>query len=90
MQPLELFVQKIIESSENMNLGLGDLFRRLMEAVAGGFLLHGSPGLADLCEKDNPDALEYLTDQQREDITNSAQTALRFIAFRQIHKVSEF
>lgn len=59
-----------------------------MEAVAGGLLLPGGPGLGDPCEKDNPDAATALTAQQREDLTCSAQYALRLIAYRQIYKVN--
>lgn len=33
------------------------------------------------------DALEPMTAQQREDVTASAQHALRMLVFRQIHKV---
>ncbi|EMP26715.1 Zinc finger RNA-binding protein [Chelonia mydas] len=47
----------------------------------------GGPGLLDPCEKDPYDTLALMTDQQREDITSSAQFALRLLAFRQIHKV---
>ncbi|OXB79143.1 UNVERIFIED_CONTAM: hypothetical protein H355_006602 [Colinus virginianus] len=47
----------------------------------------GGPGLLDPCEKDPFDTLAVMTDQQREDITSSAQFALRLLAFRQIHKV---
>lgn len=41
----------------------------------------------DPCEKDPVDALAGLSAQAREDITASAQHALRLVAFRQIHKV---
>lgn len=33
------------------------------------------------------DALGYLTDKQREEITESAQTLVQFIAFNKIYKV---
>lgn len=33
----------------------------------------GGPGLLDPCEKDPFDTLAVMTDQQREDITSSAQ-----------------
>ena len=36
----------------------------------------GSPGLLDPCEKDPFDTLATMTDQQREDITSSAQVPL--------------
>lgn len=60
--------------------------RRVMEAIASSILING-PGLLDPCEKEPEDALTNLSRQQREDITVSAQMFLRFIAFRQIHKV---
>jgi len=65
----------------------GDALRRVFEALASGILLPGGPGLYDPCEKEPTDAASSLTNQEREDITASAQHALRLIAFRQIHKV---
>ena len=59
----------------------------MFEALAGGILLPDSPGFLDPCEKEPMDAAADLTNQEREDITSSAQHALRMIAFRQIHKV---
>ncbi|GLV44025.1 Zinc-finger protein at 72D [Carabus blaptoides fortunei] len=84
---MELLVEKVISSVGQVQLGPGDALRRLMEAMAGGLLLPGGPGLADPCEKDTPDAAGALTHQQREDITCSAQYALRLIAYRQVYKV---
>lgn len=69
-----------------MPLSPGDCLRRVMEALSCGILIQG-PGLLDPCEKEPVDALIVLTKQQREDITVTAQQFLRFIAFRQIHKV---
>lgn len=63
--------------------------RRVMEALSTGLLING-PGLLDPCEKEPSDALAGLTKQQREDLTVSAQTFLRMIAFREIHKVKWF
>ncbi|XP_031621763.1 zinc finger RNA-binding protein isoform X2 [Contarinia nasturtii] len=82
---LELLTEKII-SSAGMPLSPGDCLRRVMEALSTGLLING-PGLMDPCEKDPLDALLGLTKQQREDLTVSAQTFLRMIAFRQIYKV---
>ncbi|MEQ2193900.1 hypothetical protein XENOCAPTIV_017344, partial [Xenoophorus captivus] len=45
------------------------------------------PALMDPCEKEPTDALENMKPQARQDITASAQHALRLLAFRQIHKV---
>ncbi|XP_028151375.1 zinc finger RNA-binding protein isoform X2 [Diabrotica virgifera virgifera] len=85
---MELLTEKVISSVPGMShLSPGDALRRVMEAVASGILLPGGVGLADPCEKDSPDACITLTAQQREDLTCSAQHALRLIAFRQIHKV---
>ena len=86
---MELLVEKVISSVPGqLQLSPGDALRRVMEAVAGGILLPGGPGLGDPCEKDNPDAASGLTPQLREDLTCSAQYAVRLIAYRQIHKVS--
>lgn len=85
---MELLVEKVISSTPGgVQLSPGDALRRVMEAVAGGLLLPGGPGLGDPCEKDSPDAATALTAQQREDLTCSAQFALRLIAYRQIYKV---
>ena len=76
--------------------------RRIFEAVSAGVLLpsefsEGSfatnveyavgPGLLDPCEKDNVDVAAQLEAQRREDITSSAQHALRLIAFNQTYKI---
>uniref|UniRef100_A0AAR2JT19 Zinc finger RNA-binding protein n=1 Tax=Pygocentrus nattereri TaxID=42514 RepID=A0AAR2JT19_PYGNA len=65
----------------------GDALRRVFECIASGILLPGGPGLIDPCEKNPTDTLAAMEEQQREDITSSAQFALRLLAFRQIHKV---
>ncbi|XP_065223039.1 zinc finger RNA-binding protein isoform X2 [Planococcus citri] len=83
---LELLCEKVLSSSTAV-LSPGDGLRRVFQAISSGLLLPGGPGLLDPCEKDPVDAAAYLTDQQREEITASAQHALRLIAFRQIHKV---
>ncbi|XP_013773479.1 zinc finger RNA-binding protein-like [Limulus polyphemus] len=83
---LELLVEKVL-SSHPHPLSVGDALRRVFEAVASGILLSIGPGLLDPCEKDTTDAILKLTNQEREDITASAQHALRLITFRQIHKV---
>lgn len=85
LQAMELLTEKII-SSAGMPLSPGDCLRRVMEALSSGILVQG-PGLMDPCEKEPVDALNGLTKQQREDITVTAQQFLRYIAFRQIHKV---
>uniref|UniRef100_A0A8C8RR15 Zinc finger RNA-binding protein n=1 Tax=Pelusios castaneus TaxID=367368 RepID=A0A8C8RR15_9SAUR len=83
---MELLVEKAL-SSATSPLSPGDAMRRVLECVATGTLLMDGPGLQDPCEKDEMDVLETMTSQEREDVTASAQHALRMLAFRQIHKV---
>uniref|UniRef100_A0A915EIU2 DZF domain-containing protein n=1 Tax=Ditylenchus dipsaci TaxID=166011 RepID=A0A915EIU2_9BILA len=68
-------------------VGPGDAVRRVFEVIAGGILVKGCSGLLDPCEKEGLDVLGCLTDQNREDITASAQHALRMISFNQMFKV---
>uniref|UniRef100_A0A3Q1FPD7 Interleukin enhancer-binding factor 3-like n=1 Tax=Acanthochromis polyacanthus TaxID=80966 RepID=A0A3Q1FPD7_9TELE len=84
--PLELLVEKAISTSERP-MGTGESLRRVLECVASGILLEDGPGIKDPCEKDPVGATAYLTVQQCEDITQSAQFALRLCAFGQMHKV---
>ncbi|XP_060106409.1 spermatid perinuclear RNA-binding protein isoform X2 [Heteronotia binoei] len=86
--PLELICEKAIGTC-NRPLGAGEALRRVMECLASGILLPGGPGVYDPCEREPTDALSNLTVQQREDITHSAQLALRLLAFGQIYKVLE-
>ncbi|XP_053203115.1 zinc finger RNA-binding protein-like isoform X2 [Panonychus citri] len=83
---VELLCERVI-SSAGEQLNPGEAFRHVLEAIASGLLLPGGAGLMDPCEKEPTDALANLTRQEREDITSSAQHALRLIAFRQIHKI---
>ncbi|KAM4607838.1 zinc finger RNA-binding protein isoform 2-T2 [Polymixia lowei] len=83
---MELLVEKAI-SSASAPLSPGDALRRVFECISSGILLLGGPGLVDPCEKNPTDTLTAMGEQQREDITSSAQFALRLLAFRQIHKV---
>ncbi|KAM4629215.1 zinc finger RNA-binding protein isoform 2-T2 [Polymixia lowei] len=83
---MELLVEKIISSATGP-LSPGEAMRRVLECISTGILLPDGPGLLDPCEKEPTDALQSMTGQAREDITASAQHALRLLAFRQIHKV---
>ncbi|XP_031719805.1 zinc finger RNA-binding protein isoform X3 [Anarrhichthys ocellatus] len=83
---MELLVEKVISSAAGP-LSPGEAMRRVLECISTGILLPDGPGLMDPCEKDTTDALESMMLQAREDITASAQHALRLLAFRQIHKV---
>ncbi|XP_037080189.1 zinc finger RNA-binding protein-like [Pollicipes pollicipes] len=83
---LELIVERVVASA-GFPLAPGDALRRVLEAIASGLLLPGTPGLVDPCEKEPVDTLSGLSAQEREDITASAQHALRLMAFRQVHKI---
>ncbi|KAM5192345.1 zinc finger RNA-binding protein isoform 4-T4 [Mantella aurantiaca] len=83
---MELLVEKAISSASSPQ-SPGDALRRVFECISSGIILKGGPGLLDPCEKDPYDTLAAMTEQQREDITSSAQFALRLLAFRQIYKV---
>ncbi|XP_041640538.1 interleukin enhancer-binding factor 3-like isoform X2 [Cheilinus undulatus] len=84
--PLELLVEKAIGTSERP-MGVGESLRRVLECIASGILLADGPGIKDPCEKEGVNAAACLTVQQCEDITQSAQFALRLCAFGQMHKV---
>ncbi|KAK1896977.1 Zinc finger RNA-binding protein [Dissostichus eleginoides] len=83
---MELLVEKVISSASGP-LSPGEAMRRVLESISTGILLPDGPGLMDPCEKDTTDTLDTMMLQAREDITASAQHALRLLAFRQIHKV---
>ncbi|XP_026052991.1 zinc finger RNA-binding protein-like isoform X1 [Carassius auratus] len=83
---MELLVEKVISSASGP-LSPGEALRRVLECIATGVLLPDGPGLLDPCEKGQTDALGSVSKQAREDVTASAQHALRLLAFRQIHKV---
>ncbi len=84
---LELIVDKCFIRAPYASIGFK--FRTVMEFIANGFFL---PPLSeiyalDTCEKAQTCVVDYLSLQQREDITRDAQQILRLIAFKQIHKV---
>ncbi|XP_076800984.1 zinc finger RNA-binding protein-like isoform X3 [Clavelina lepadiformis] len=83
---VELIVERVV-SSAKLPLSPSGALQRVFEAIASGVLLPGGPGLIDPCERSPVDAATSLTSQEREDITASAQHALRLLAFRNIHKV---
>uniref|UniRef100_UPI0037E764D3 interleukin enhancer-binding factor 3 homolog isoform X2 n=1 Tax=Semicossyphus pulcher TaxID=241346 RepID=UPI0037E764D3 len=83
--PLELICEKAIGTG-NRPMGAGEALRRVLECLASGILMSGA-GVSDPCEKEPTDAIGHLDYQQREDITASAQHALRLSAFGQLHKV---
>lgn len=77
---LELLVEKCAGSVES-NKSASSIILRVFECIASGLLLEDGAGVYDVCEKDPTDAMEYLTVQQREDITASAQHTLRQLLF---------
>jgi zinc finger RNA-binding protein len=83
---LELLAEKSISSSLGP-CSPGEALRRVLECISSGILLENGPGLHDPCELQATDAIEYLKEQQREDITSSAQMALRLLAFKEIHRI---
>lgn len=83
---LELLVEKVISSAAGP-LSPGEALRRVLECISTGILLSDGPGLMDPCEKEATDVLQSVALQDREEITEAAQSALRLVAFRQIHKV---
>ena len=89
-QAMELIVERAAFSA-GAPLSPGDILRRVFETLSAGILLSTndgwSPGIGDPCEKDTIDVCSNLSTQEREDMTSSAQQALRQIAFRQIFKV---
>jgi len=86
---LELMVERSQRTPgfSNAKVPPSELLRRVFELLASGFLLVNSPGLNDPCEKDPIDVLAYLSTQEREDLTASAQYALRLMAFNQLYKI---
>lgn len=86
---LELMVERSQRTPgfSNAKAPPAELLRRVFELLASGFLLVNSPGLNDPCEKDPVDVLSYLSTQEREDLSASAQYALRLMAFNQLYKI---
>uniref|UniRef100_A0AAZ3QMS8 Interleukin enhancer binding factor 3a n=1 Tax=Oncorhynchus tshawytscha TaxID=74940 RepID=A0AAZ3QMS8_ONCTS len=84
--PLELLCEKAIGTCDRP-MGAGESFRRVLECLASGILMADGPGIKDPCEKEKVDAISHLDTHQREDITQSAQHALRLSAFGQLYKV---
>uniref|UniRef100_A0A3Q3BGY7 Interleukin enhancer binding factor 3a n=1 Tax=Kryptolebias marmoratus TaxID=37003 RepID=A0A3Q3BGY7_KRYMA len=83
---LELLVEKTVGTAER-EMGVGESFRRVLECISSGILSEDSPGIKDPCEREDADVSASLTVQQRENITQSAQLALRLCAFGKMHKV---
>uniref|UniRef100_A0A8C1XQ63 Zinc finger RNA-binding protein n=1 Tax=Cyprinus carpio TaxID=7962 RepID=A0A8C1XQ63_CYPCA len=78
---MELLVEKAISSASGPLSPAEALYLNCIKNKING------PGLLDPCEKGQTDALGNMLKQAREDVTASAQHALRLLAFRQIHNV---
>uniref|UniRef100_A0A183C7H0 DZF domain-containing protein n=1 Tax=Globodera pallida TaxID=36090 RepID=A0A183C7H0_GLOPA len=83
---IELLVEKTLASMA-MPLSPGDAVRRLFEVISSGQFLSKRSKLIDPCEKEQNDVFSHITDQEREDITSSAQHAIRLIAYNQLYKI---
>uniref|UniRef100_A0A8C4QA75 Interleukin enhancer binding factor 3a n=1 Tax=Eptatretus burgeri TaxID=7764 RepID=A0A8C4QA75_EPTBU len=83
---IELLCEKAIMTSIRP-MGAGEALRRVIECLAAGILLEDKSGILDPCEKEPKDVLDGITAQQKEDITQSAQHAMRLLAFGQLHRV---
>lgn len=88
---LELIVERCARtkgySTQPPQFSPSEVLRRVFELFASGFLLLNSPGLNDPCEKEPVDVLGYLSAQEREDLTASAQYALRLMVYNQLYKI---
>ncbi|XP_071745567.1 zinc finger RNA-binding protein-like [Lepeophtheirus salmonis] len=83
---IELLVERSLFSA-HQPLSPASSLLRVLEVISSGIFLNGGSGLKDPCEKEDTDVSEYLTPQQREDLTHSAQYFIRLITYRQINKV---
>ncbi|CAG5928946.1 unnamed protein product [Menidia menidia] len=86
---LECVASGILLEGERPHLHM-TLFERIVFSLVATFLcvcFKDGPGVKDPCEKEEMDSMAGLTVQQCEDITQSAQLALRLCAFGQMHKV---
>jgi len=83
---INVLCHKSLESGR-MPLLPSDGIRRVLSTLAGGILLDGGLGVADPCEKARTDCFASLSTQDREDLTASAQHALRLLSFGVMHKI---
>ncbi|CAF0888725.1 unnamed protein product [Didymodactylos carnosus] len=86
---IELIVERIISATHNQQqpMTIGSIFRYTLECLSSGLLLPDGPGLLNPCQNEPKNALDCLTIQQKEDITYTAQLALRMMVFGQIYKI---
>jgi hypothetical protein len=80
---IEILIEKIL--SEPLSPIVA--FRRVLEYLSGGLILSNGPGLRIPWQTDSiKNALDYLNDQERNDITYEAQIGLRLLTFGQLNK----
>ncbi|ESN98446.1 hypothetical protein HELRODRAFT_101626 [Helobdella robusta] len=95
---LELLVERCMSLDHNVSPAVG--LRRVFEIVSSGIFLRDGWGLLDPLNRptnraegskddlsNRVDASDHMCTQEKEDVTNSAQHALRLIAHGQIYKV---
>ncbi|CEF66447.1 Zinc finger RNA-binding protein [Strongyloides ratti] len=63
------------------------LLRRFLEMLASGLIIPQSFVIIDPCERDERNVLQNLSQQNREDITNCAQHALRMMSFNKLSDI---
>ncbi|EHB06804.1 Interleukin enhancer-binding factor 3 [Heterocephalus glaber] len=83
---LERLCEKSI-CTANRPMGTCKALQRVLKCLASGIMMPDGSGIYDPCEKEATHAIGQLDRQQWEDITQSAQHAVRLAAFGQLHKV---
>ncbi|CAI5438672.1 unnamed protein product [Caenorhabditis angaria] len=81
---IELLVEKIL-SSYPCPLSPADGFKTILEAISVGLVCTGI--LYDPCEKEQINIFDSMSEEQKLEVTSTAQTALRLIAFNQMYQV---
>lgn len=83
---IQLIVQKALESAERP-LPVSDGVRRAFSLLSAGVISKGGTGIVDPCEREPIDCMWEMSVQEREDVTASAQHALRLAAFGNLFKI---
>jgi len=83
---IQLIVQKSLESAARP-LPVSDGIRRVFSLLAAGVISQGGSGIVDPCEREPVDSMWEMSKQEKEDVTASAQHALRLAAFGHLYKI---
>ena len=86
---LELICERVMSNCLNRPTPI-EAFKLILQTLASGILFRENKEdilIVDPCEMERIDSLDYLTDKQRKEITESAQTLVQFITFNKIYKV---